>query len=120
MEFKYEQQAKHNEPMPDGLNFVEQMTYQSIALLTSRYRIGQLDAEQAKREMLAIKKQYAQNADRDKYIAHCAQLWIDIELSACAFNKDETIENARAMRDVVYGQKRFAEEERNRLLLEMT
>lgn len=118
--FKYEQQAKRNEPMPDGLNFVEQLVYQSIALLTSRYRLGQLDAEQAKREMLQIKKQYEKNADRDKYIEHCAQLWIDIELTACAFNKDETIENARQMRDVIYGQKRFAEEERNKLLLEMT
>lgn len=118
MDFKYEMQAKRNDPMPDNLDYVEQMTYQSIAFLARRYRLGQLDAEQAKREMTAIKKQYERNVDREKYIAHCAQLWIDIELAATAFNKNETIENARMLRDVIYGQRRFAEEERNRLLME--
>lgn len=116
--FKYEMQAKRNEQMPDGLSLVDQAAYQSIAHLTSRYLLGQIDADGAKREMNIIKREYEKNQSREKYIFHCAQLWIDIELAATAFNKNETIENARQMRDIIYGQKRFAEEERNRMLTE--
>lgn len=116
--FEHEAQAKRGEPMPDGLSWSEQGAYQATALLTARYKIGSLDAEQAKKEMLEIRNAYSKSVDREKYIYHVAQLWVDIELAAMQFNKDETVENARLMRDVIYGFKRLSGEQRNKMALE--
>ena len=103
IEFAYERQAKANEPMPDGLSMIEQWCWQSIALLTARYRLGQISGDDAAKEMKAIKKQYNEMAAETKYIHHCSALWANVETAAMRFNNNRTIENAYEMRKAIYG-----------------
>lgn len=102
-EFIYEKQAKANELMPDGLSMIDQWCYQSIALLTARYRLGQISGDAAAREMKAIKTQYNSMAAETKYVHHCSALWANVETAAMRFNNNPTIENAYEMRKAIYG-----------------
>lgn len=42
--YSWENAAKRNQPMPDGLSSAEQRAFQSLALLTARYKLGGLRA----------------------------------------------------------------------------
>ncbi len=101
--FQYERQAKANEPMPEGLELIDQWCYQSISFLTARYRLGQISGDEAAREMKAIKKQYNEMAAEMKYVKHCTALWSNVEGAAMRFNDNPTIENAYEMRKAIYG-----------------
>ena len=46
MTYPFERAAMQNDPMPEGLTGAEQILYQGLALLYSRYRSGQLSREQ--------------------------------------------------------------------------
>lgn len=114
-DFKYEAQAKRGEPMPDGLDWSEQGAYQAVALLTARYRLGSVTADQAKTEMGYIRKCFSKSIEQEKFIYKMAKLRLDIELALCAFNKDETLDNAKKMRDVLTGMHRLTDDERKAL-----
>ena len=52
MTYPFERAAMQNDPMPEGLTGAEQILYQGLALLYSRYRSGQLSRE--KRRSLSV------------------------------------------------------------------
>ena len=108
----YEMEPKRGDPMPDGLTWAQRLCYQSVALLTARYRSGEVSADMAKREMLDIKNRYLDAVSRERYIQHCADLFRDIEYAAIMYNKERTLDAADEMRNVIYGLVRYTEEER--------
>lgn len=101
--FEYEREAKANAPMPDGLSLPEQWCWQSIALLTGRYRYGLISGDAAAKELAFIKKQFNEMQAEVKYIKHCSELWRNVEGAAMRFNENPTIENAYEMRKAIYG-----------------
>ena len=109
MPFEYENEAKRNEPMPTGLTSSQQMCYQAMALMTMRYKLGELNAEQAIAEKRQIEREYTEMSAREQYITHCSDLWANIETAAIEYNKTRTLEAADKMREVIYGSAGYAE-----------
>lgn len=103
MIFPYENEAKSGAPMPDGLTAAEQMYYQSLALLSARYRYGGISAEDSVREKRLLEREYLNMKGKEKYISASVTLWADVEEAATAFAKDQTIENAYKMHEAIYG-----------------
>ena len=48
----WEKQAQRGDPMPDGLEYPDQVLYQALSLLYARYRIKAITREQAQIEKL--------------------------------------------------------------------
>ncbi len=103
MSFVYENEAKSGAPMPDGLTAAEQMYYQSLALLSARYRFGGISAEDSVKEKRLIEREYLNMKGKERYVSASVMLWADVESAAIAFAKDQTIENAYKMYEAIYG-----------------
>lgn len=119
IEFKYEDSAKRCEAMPDGLALAEQLCYRNIVMLTMQYRAGAITAEDAQKQMKAIKREYADFASKELYVDRVSHLWIDIELASMKYNKNRTLEDADEMRDILYGFRRYTKEQQDKLLDEI-
>lgn len=113
IEIPYEQDAKAGQPMP-SLDAEDTGIYQAIACLTSRYRLGQIDATQAQSDMAAIRNAYDRSQKRkaheaeeqaymDKHYQMAARFWSSCEWACDNFGKDQTIENAITMWKVIAG-----------------
>lgn len=103
MQYAWEAQAKRNAPMPDGLKQSEQLAYQALALLTARYRLGAVDAEQAKAERRQIDKQYVINSANEGFIKWVVDLRTRIEIAHDRYRLDPTAENAEQLSKVIDG-----------------
>lgn len=103
MLFTYENEAKSGAPMPDGLTAAEQMYYQSLALLSARYRYGGISAEDSVKEKRLLEREYLNMKGKERYISASVMLWRDVESAATAFAKDRSIENAEKMYEAIYG-----------------
>lgn len=103
MSFEYERQAKAGEPMPEGLTMAEQMYYQSLALLSARYRYGGISAEDSVKEKRLLEREYLNMKGKERYISASVMLWMDVESAATAFAKEQTMENAYKMYEAIYG-----------------
>lgn len=98
--------------MPEGLTSVEQATYQAISFLTARYTLGKISSEQAVKEYKSIIHQYEQLSADERLIQHYAQLTKDIEIVSLRFKKEQTLEAANLMYDILYGFIRLTEKDR--------
>lgn len=103
MAFAYENEAKAGAPMPEGLTAAEQMYYQSLALLTARYRYGGISAEASVKEKRLLEREYLNMKGKERYISASVMLWMDVESAATAFAKEQTMENAYKMYEAIYG-----------------
>lgn len=103
MTFRYDREAKQGLPMPDGLTWAEQGTYQAVAALTARYTLGKIGAEQSKKEYAAIMSAYEQAAYRERLLAYHARLLADIELVHIRYRKERTVEAADELSDTLDG-----------------
>jgi len=103
MKYSWEQQAKRNEPMPDGLSLTDQMAYQTLAELAARYKKGAVSAEQAKRERAELDRAYAMRLACDEAAKWMVDLRVKIEIAHSKYRKDPTPENAKLLSDVIDG-----------------
>ncbi len=101
--YTWENAAKRNQPMPDGLSSAEQRAFQSLALLTARYKLGGLTAEQAVKERKEIDRAYEHDAFCDKLNDWHIRFTKNIELAHARYRKKRTIENANVLSDVIDG-----------------
>ena len=103
MKYSWEMLAKCNQPMPDGLSSAEQRAFQSLALLTARYKLGGLTAEQAVKERKEIDRAYEHDAYCGKLNDWHIRLTKNIEIAHARYRKERTIENADILSDVIDG-----------------
>ena len=103
MKYAWEQQAKKNEPMPEGLSLTDQMAYQTLAELAARFKLGAVSAEQAKRERSELDKAYAIRLAGDAAAKWMTDFRVKIELAHARYRKDPTPENAKILSDVIDG-----------------
>ena len=108
----WESAAKRNQPMPAGLSSAEQRAYQSLALLTARYKLGGLTAEQAVKERKEIDKAYEHDAYCDKLNDWHIRMTKNIEMAHARYRKERTIEAADLLSDVIDGFVRELNENR--------
>lgn len=103
MKYSWENAAKRNQPMPDGLSSAEQRAFQSLALLTTRYKLGGLTAEQAVKERKEIDRAYEHDAYCEKLNDWHISLTKNIEIAHARYRKERTIEAADMLSDVIDG-----------------
>lgn len=101
--YSWENAAKRNQPMPDGLSSAEQRSFQSLALLTARYKLGGLTAEQAVKERKEIDRAYEHDAYCEKLNDWHIRLTKNIEIAHARYRKNPTIENANILSGVIDG-----------------
>lgn len=93
----YEKQAMRGDPMPDSLNYPDQLLYQALALLYARYRMGVVTREQAATE----KKSLLDNYRVYQYQWDMGDRWVEVikktDLAQCEYRKNRTLENADAL-----------------------
>lgn len=107
MELSYERLAMRNDPMPDGLPLEDQLCYQGLSFLYSRYHSGTIDREQGKKEARMIRFRCLENRKKMAFERKCGErsvrLWREIESASNAYAKNRTLENADRLVAVIYG-----------------
>lgn len=103
MEYIWEQQAKRNDPMPDGLSGAEIKAYQSLSHLAARYKLGAINGENAKRERKEIDRAFASDSGAAAANAWVVGLRKRIEIAHSRYRKERTIEAADRLSDVIDG-----------------
>lgn len=107
MELSFERAAMRNDPMPDGLDFIDQTIYQGLAWLYRRYYTGAIDQTQAKAEKIKIVGLYndlrKEKDFADRLGAHHVQMERAINCCASEYSRNPTIENADKLYKAIYG-----------------
>lgn len=101
----WEKKAQRGDPMPDGLEYPDQVLYQALAFLYARYQsnvIAKEDAQEEKRKLLEAYKAYQRNWKM-------ADEWVEIirrtELARAEFRKDPSVENGYKLIEIIEGRK---------------
>lgn len=103
MKYSWENAAKQNKPMPEGLSSAEQRAYQSLALLTARYKLGGLSPEQAVKERKDIDRAFTVGSGADAANKWVVGLRKRIEIAHARYRKERTVEAADFLSDVIDG-----------------
>lgn len=107
MTFKYEQDAARNNPMPSGLSQPEQLLYQSLCVLYSRYRRGEISREQAADEKQKLLSACEANEKHVEFVyktsTYYANLRTRVNAAQTEFRKNPTVENAKKFSDCLDG-----------------
>ena len=107
MTFKYEQQAAHGQPMPNGLSQPEQLLYQSLCVLYSRYRRGEINREQAADEKQKLLSACEANEKHIEFVhkmsTYYANLRTRVNFFQTEFRKNSTVENAKKFSNCLDG-----------------
>lgn len=96
--------------MPDGLTSAEVKTYQALAYLAARYKLGAVTAEQAQRERKEIDRAFDVESSADKANKWIIGLRKRIERAHDKYRLNRTIENADLLSGVIDGFIREVEE----------
>lgn len=114
MEFPYELQAKRGEPMPNGLDWLDQQMYIALRYLYASVRHGFISMETGKAEKAKLSGQYIRTRGNDefgrKWVKHTSEMYKAIELAVNTYSRNKTIENADRVIDAVYGFVRTGED----------
>ena len=102
----WEKQAMRGDPMPDGMEYPDQVLYQSLSLLYARYRLKQIERDQASKE----KKQLLDEYEAYKRNWAMADEWVEIirltELARAEYRRNPCIETADTLVAVIEGRKK--------------
>lgn len=104
----FERLAMRNEPMPDDLDLADQLMFQALAMLYSRYRREEISRENASAEKQRMCFQYRKlkkNISDDRDLAAWQfNLKKEIEGAQCRFRKERSMEAAEALSDALDGR----------------
>lgn len=90
----YEKQAMRGDPMPDGLNYPDQLLYQALALLYARYRMGTVTREQATHEKKQLLEKHRVHQFNWEMGEHYVSVIKKTEHARSEYRKRRTLENA--------------------------
>lgn len=99
----YEKQAMRGDPMPDGLNYPDQLLYQALALLYARYRAKNISREQAQKEKRVLLREHETVKYKWSLGEHWASMLGKTELAKSEYRKNRTLENADALMKCIDG-----------------
>ena len=102
----WEKQAQRGDEMPDGLEYPDQLLYQALSLLYTRYRAKAITREQASIE----KKKLLDEYELYKFRNSLEKEWVEIirmtELARAEFRKNPSIENGYKIIEIIEGRKK--------------
>ena len=98
MVFPYEKQAMNREPIPDGLDWLDQKMYLSLRNLYADVQNGTISRETGildkKKLAASYQKERENESFNQKWARHTAQLWKGIEYAQNLYRTSKTLENA--------------------------
>ena len=101
-----ERVAMKNDPMPDGLNFQDQVLYQGLRYLYRQFKSGAISREQGAKEKKAMLLEHGKITQEVNYISryskYYANIYATLEQSSNAYTKERTLEHADAMYEALY------------------
>ena len=104
--FWWEPMAQRGEDMPTGMDYPDQVAYQSLALLYARHKLKAISREQAQKEKAIILDEY----EAYKRTWAMAEEWSDIirlpEIARAEFRKNPTIETGYKLVEIIEGRKK--------------
>lgn len=100
-----EKLAMKGEPMPDGMDYPEQVLFQSFALLYARYREKHISRDDAKAEKIKLLDEYKAYRMNWKMADEWCQIIKLTELARAEFRKNPTIENGFKIIEIIEGRK---------------
>lgn len=103
-EMPYEKQAMNGDPLPQGLEYPDQILYLGLRLLYKQYRIGLVSREQATEEKRQLLQEYEKMIYRHKMYLYRVELIKAVEIYIWRYRKNKTIENADLLIDVFDGR----------------
>lgn len=105
--FPYEKEAKNGLPAPDYIPAYAQATYQAMAALYQRFKVGGITPEQGSAEKAKILRQYELDKKSDEFMDKLAKHRIKVihatEKARNAYRLNRTLENADALVDAIDG-----------------
>lgn len=107
MVFPYEKQAMNREPIPDGLDWLDQKMYLSLRSLYADVQNGTISRETGildkKKLAVSYQKERENESFNQKWARHTTQLWKGIESAQNSYRKNRTIENADRLSNAIAG-----------------
>lgn len=107
MNSDFEHAAAHGQPMPSGLSQPEQLLYQSLCVLYSRYRRGEISREQAADEKQKLLSACEANEKHVEFVykmsTYYANLRTAVNAAQTEFRKNPTVETAKKFSDSLDG-----------------
>lgn len=107
MVFPYEKQAMNREPIPDGLDWLDQKMYLSLRSLYADVQNGTISRETGildkKKLAVSYQKERENESFNQKWARHTTQLWKGIESAQNRYRKNRTIENADRLSNAIAG-----------------
>lgn len=107
MVFPYEKQAMNREPIPDGLDWLDQKMYLSLRNLYADVQNGTISRETGildkKKLAVSYQKERENESFNQKWARHTTQLWKGIESAQNRYRKSRTIENADRLSNAIAG-----------------
>ena len=97
IELPYEQAAMNKEPMPEGLEFPDQIMYQGLRYLYAYYKMGWISLPHCSIEKRYMLEEYRRNQFADACGKKHMQMIRETELARAAYRKNRTLENADAL-----------------------
>lgn len=103
IELPYERIAMNGGEMPKDLSFPDHFMFQQLAVLYARYKRGEVDREQARKQKAGFLKsyQFLQNIEEvgTRWIEQCK----NAEIARSEYRKNRTLENADRLVDILDG-----------------
>lgn len=103
-DIKYERDAMAGKPMPNGLEYPDQILYMELTLLYERYKKGLVDREVAKCEKMELLKTY----EAIKIVYDYEKEWVKMkkvtELARAECRKNPSYENTMRLIDAIEGK----------------
>lgn len=107
MVFPYEKQAMNREPIPDGLDWLDQKMYLSLRNLYADVQNGTISRDTGildkKKLAASYQKERENESFNQKWVRHTTQLWKGIESAQNLYRTSKTLENADKLSAAVDG-----------------
>jgi hypothetical protein len=102
----YEKQAMRGDPMPEGMDYPDQILYLSLSLLYARYRMKQITREQASKEKNMLLDEYEMYKKNWKMADEWCLIIKATEAARAEFRKNPSIENGYNVIEAIEGRKK--------------
>lgn len=93
-ELSFERAAMRGDPMPDGLSFPDQLMFESLALLYTRYQLKSIPRDQAQNDKKKLMDEYRIFSSKWELGNHWNEIIKRTETARNNYRKNRTLENA--------------------------
>lgn len=101
----WEKLAQRGEPMPDGLDYPEQVLFQALSLLYARYWLKSISRDEASKEKAKLLDEYRIYKHHWEMGAQWCEVIKATELARAEFRRNPSVENGTNLVLIIEGRK---------------